>query len=162
MMNYRVGHGYDVHRFIEGNSIVLGGVTIPHTHALQAHSDGDVLIHALMDALLGAAALGDIGQHFPDSDSRYFNHSSVQLLIQVMALLKEKGLQPANIDCTIIAQSPKMAPHISQMRSVLAEAVELPLDHINIKATTTEQLGFTGRGEGIAVHAVTLLKPIHE
>ena len=153
----RIGHGYDVHRFGEGDFITLGGVEIAHTQGLVAHSDGDVLLHALCDALLGACALGDIGQHFPDTDPAYRGASSRDLLIHVMKLVAEQGWQVVNIDSTIIAQSPKMAPHIPAMRSNIAQDLGIDLGAVNVKATTTEKLGFCGRQEGIAVHAVVLL-----
>ncbi|MFK0571628.1 2-C-methyl-D-erythritol 2,4-cyclodiphosphate synthase [Endozoicomonas sp.] len=155
----RIGHGFDVHRFTdsEGDHIVLGGVKIPYSHGLIAHSDGDVLLHALCDALLGAAGLGDIGKHFPDTDERYAGIDSRKLLCHVIALLKEQGLAPVNVDSTIIAQSPKMAPHIDQMRQNISEDMGIDSALINVKATTTEKLGYTGRKEGIAVHAVVLL-----
>jgi 2-C-methyl-D-erythritol 2,4-cyclodiphosphate synthase len=153
----RIGHGYDVHRFGEGDFITLGGVEIAHTQGLVAHSDGDVLLHALCDALLGACALGDIGQHFPDTDPAYRGASSRDLLTHVMKLVAEQGWQVVNIDSTIIAQSPKMAPHIPAMRSNIAQDLGIDLGAVNVKATTTEKLGFCGRQEGIAVHAVVLL-----
>ena len=154
----RVGQGYDVHRFGEGDHIMLGGVRIPHHHGMIAHSDGDVLIHALCDALLGAAALGDIGQHFPDTDEQYAGADSRELLRQVNGLLQQGGYRLNNIDITVIAQAPKMAPHISNMRTVLADDLSLNVEQVNIKATTTERLGFEGREEGIAVHASVLVE----
>jgi len=154
----RVGQGYDVHRFGEGDHIVLGGVNIPHHQGLIAHSDGDVLIHALCDALLGAAALGDIGHHFPDTDEQYSGADSRELLRQVGQLLGNHDYRLNNIDATIVAQVPKMAPHIDSMKQVLAEVLEIDLSQINIKATTTEKLGFEGRQEGIAVHAIALIE----
>jgi 2-C-methyl-D-erythritol 2,4-cyclodiphosphate synthase len=153
----RIGHGYDVHRFTEGTFITLGGVQIPHTLGLLAHSDGDVLLHALSDALLGAAALGDIGKHFPDSDPTFKGADSRVLLRHVVELIHAKGWQVNNVDATIVAQAPKMAPHIDSMRGRIAEDLQVSLDQVNVKATTTEKLGFTGREEGIAVHAVALL-----
>ncbi len=153
----RIGHGFDVHCFTEGRSLILGGVNVPYDKGLAAHSDGDVVIHALCDALLGAAALGDIGQHFPDSDSEFKNIDSRVLLRRVVELLKYKGWRTGNADITIIAQAPKMAPHINTMRENLASDLDTNIDNLNVKATTTEKLGFTGRGEGIAVHAVVLL-----
>jgi 2-C-methyl-D-erythritol 2,4-cyclodiphosphate synthase len=153
----RIGHGYDVHRFGEGDFITLGGVRIAHRAGLLAHSDGDVLLHALSDALLGAAALGDIGKHFPDTDPRFKGADSRALLRHVVGLVKAKGWAVANVDATIVAQAPKMAPHIQAMRQCIAEDLQVSLDQVNVKATTTEQLGFTGREEGIAVHAVALL-----
>jgi 2-C-methyl-D-erythritol 2,4-cyclodiphosphate synthase len=156
-MNIRIGHGYDVHAFKEGDHIVLGGVTIPHNKAFAAHSDGDVLIHALCDALLGAVALGDIGQHFPDSDVQYKGIDSRVLLRHVMKLLSEEGWRVSNVDATIVAQRPKMAPHIEQMCLNLASDLQVNRDQVNVKATTTEHLGFAGREEGIAAYAVALL-----
>jgi 2-C-methyl-D-erythritol 2,4-cyclodiphosphate synthase len=153
----RGGHGFDVHAFGPGEFIVLGGARIPHTHGLIAHSDGDVLLHALCDALLGAAGLGDIGQHFPDSSAEFKGIDSRVLLRRVAALLREQGLTVGNADATIIAQAPKMAPHISTMRENIAADLAIAPDRINVKATTTERLGYIGRGEGIAVHAVALL-----
>ncbi len=153
----RIGHGYDVHAFGEGDALILGGVSIPHQHAFVAHSDGDVLIHALIDALLGAMALGDIGQHFPDTDATYKGSNSRDLLAVVVAMITNNGYQLGNADITIIAQSPKMAPHLEKMRLNLAADMGSDLSQINIKATTTEKLGFTGREEGIACHAVVLL-----
>lgn len=153
----RIGHGYDVHAFTEGDHIVLGGVRIPHTHTFAAHSDGDVLVHALCDALLGAAALGDIGRHFPDTNAEFENIDSRILLRRVVALLQEQGYTLGNADMTIIAQAPKLAPHIEAMRANLAVDLQAETDQINVKATTTEKLGFAGRKEGIAAHAVVLL-----
>lgn len=154
----RVGMGYDVHKLTEGRDLILGGVTIPWEKGLLGHSDADVLIHAVMDALLGAAALGDIGKHFPDTDSAYKGISSLKLLEHVMCLLKRNGFSVGNVDAVIIAQKPKMAPHIPQMRKNLAEAMGIPEGRVNVKATTEEGLGFTGRGEGIASQAVCLLE----
>lgn len=153
----RIGHGYDVHRFGDGTFITLGGVQIPHKFGLIAHSDGDVLLHALSDALLGAAALGDIGKHFPDTDPTFKGADSRALLRHVVSLIKAKGWQVGNVDATIVAQAPKMAPHIETMRAAIAADLEVSLDQVNVKATTEEKLGFTGREEGIAVHAVALL-----
>jgi 2-C-methyl-D-erythritol 2,4-cyclodiphosphate synthase len=153
----RIGHGYDVHAFTEGDHIVLGGITIPHTQAFKAHSDGDVLIHAICDALLGACALGDIGRHFPDTASEYKNIDSRILLRHVFNLVQQQGYRLGNLDGTIIAQSPKMAPHIEAMRVVLASDLNCTVEQINVKATTTEKLGFEGRKEGISCHAVVLL-----
>lgn len=155
----RIGHGYDVHRFTEGDFITLGGVRIPHRFGLLAHSDGDVVLHALSDALLGAAALGDIGRHFPDTDPAFKGADSRALLRHVLGLVQAKGWRVGNVDATIIAQAPKMAPHIETMRGNIAEDLQVELDAVNVKATTTEKLGFTGREEGIAVHAVALLLP---
>ena len=159
-MDFRIGHGFDVHRFKAGDHLVLGGVRIPFGHAFDAHSDGDVLLHAICDALLGAAGLGDIGHHFPDSDPKYKGIDSRQLLRHVMGLLHERDFTIGNVDATIVAQAPKMAPHIEQMKNNIAEDLQTPIANINLKATTTEQLGYTGRGEGIAVHAVALLKTL--
>lgn len=156
----RIGHGYDVHRFAEGDFVTLGGVRIPHRFGLLAHSDGDVLLHALCDALLGAAALGDIGRHFPDTDPQFKGADSRVLLRHVVALVREKGWRVGNADATIVAQAPKMAPHIEQMRLLIAEDLQVSVEQVNVKATTTEKLGFTGREEGIAVHAVALLLPL--
>jgi 2-C-methyl-D-erythritol 2,4-cyclodiphosphate synthase len=153
----RIGQGYDVHRLVEKRKLIIGGVNIPHSQGLEAHSDGDVLIHALCDALLGAAGLGDIGRHFPDTDARFKDADSRVLLRAVMEMLQKLDLQLANADCTIIAQAPKMAPHIEQMRTNLAQDCMVGVDNMNIKATTTEQLGFTGRKEGIAAQAIVLL-----
>ncbi|MBD1550499.1 2-C-methyl-D-erythritol 2,4-cyclodiphosphate synthase [Pseudomonas typographi] len=155
----RIGHGYDVHRFCDGDFITLGGVRVAHTQGLLAHSDGDVLLHALSDALLGAAALGDIGRHFPDTDPRFKGADSRMLLRHVLGLVGEKGWKVGNVDATIVAQAPKMAPHIEAMRQVIAADLHVALDQVNVKATTTEKLGFTGREEGIAAHAVALLQP---
>ncbi|MCK4676203.1 MAG: 2-C-methyl-D-erythritol 2,4-cyclodiphosphate synthase [Gammaproteobacteria bacterium] len=154
---YRIGHGYDVHRFGEGDAIVLGGVKIPHHSGFIAHSDGDVLIHALCDALLGGIAAGDIGQHFPDTDDKYKNIDSSVLLGHTDQLLKNAQYAIVNIDLTIVAQSPKMAPHLQAMIQNLAAVLNITQTQINIKATTTETLGFAGREEGIAVHAVAML-----
>lgn len=154
----RIGHGYDVHAFEPGEHIILGGVRIPHHSQFKAHSDGDVLLHAVCDALLGALALGDIGGHFPDSDDAYKGADSRQLLIRVYQLVMEQGYRLGNLDTTIIAQSPKMASHILGMRQHLSEDLQAELAQINVKATTTEGLGFTGRQEGIAVHAVCILQ----
>lgn len=153
----RIGHGYDVHAFTAGGHLVLGGVKIPHTHAFKAHSDGDVLLHAVCDALLGALALGDIGQHFPDTAAEYANIDSRILLRHVYGLVKGKGYAIINLDSTIIAQTPKMAPHILAMRENIAADLGCGAGQINVKATTTEKLGFAGRCEGIAAHAVVLL-----
>jgi len=154
---FRIGHGYDVHRFGEGDFIVLGGVKIPHHSGFIAHSDGDVLIHALCDALLGAIAAGDIGQHFPDTDDEYKNIDSTVLLKKTNQLLLNATYAIANIDLTIIAQTPKMSPYIQAMLQKLADVLSIEKTQINIKATTTESLGFAGREEGIAVHAVAML-----
>jgi 2-C-methyl-D-erythritol 2,4-cyclodiphosphate synthase len=156
----RVGQGYDVHRFGEGDHIILGGVRIPHQQGLVAHSDGDVLIHAICDALLGAAAMGDIGHHFPDNMSEYADADSRELLREVISLLAQAGFEVSNVDATIVAQSPRMGPHIDQMRQLIADDVRVAISQINIKATTTERLGFTGREEGIAVHAIALVEQV--
>lgn len=153
----RIGHGYDVHRFQAGDFIVLGGVRIAHHKAFIAHSDGDVLLHALTDALLGAAGLGDIGQHFPDTDPAYQGADSRQLLRQVVALLEEAGWRVGNVDSTVLAQAPKLAPHIAAMRENIAADLKVSGEQVNVKATTTEGLGFVGREEGIAAHAVAVL-----
>ncbi|WP_434770955.1 2-C-methyl-D-erythritol 2,4-cyclodiphosphate synthase [Pseudomonas entomophila] len=155
----RIGHGYDVHRFTDGAFITLGGLQIAHTRGLLAHSDGDVLLHALSDALLGAAALGDIGRHFPDTDPQFKGADSRVLLRHVVSIVRAKGWRVGNVDATIVAQAPKMAPHIERMRTLIAEDLDVQIDQVNVKATTTEKLGFTGREEGIAVHAVALLLP---
>ncbi|MFT5693291.1 MAG: 2-C-methyl-D-erythritol 2,4-cyclodiphosphate synthase [Oceanicoccus sp.] len=154
----RIGHGYDVHRFGQGDHLILGGVTIPYECGLIAHSDGDVLIHALCDALLGACGLGDIGQHFPDTDDQYSNVNSRKLLQFVYELVKKQGFCLGNADITLIAQAPKMASYKPLMQANLAEDLAVDIGAINIKATTTEQLGFTGRKEGIACHAIVLLE----
>jgi 2-C-methyl-D-erythritol 2,4-cyclodiphosphate synthase len=153
----RIGHGYDVHAFTEGDHIILGGVRIAHSHAFAAHSDGDVLIHALCDALLGALALGDIGGHFPDTSAEFENIDSRVLLRHVLQLVQQQGYRLGNADMTIIAQAPKLAPHIEAMRGNLADDLQADIDRVNVKATTTEMLGFAGRREGIAAHAVVLL-----
>ena len=156
---FRIGMGYDVHRLLEDRKLIIGGVDIPYSKGLLGHSDADVLLHAIKDALLGAAALGDIGKHFPDSDERYKGVSSLKLLREVSIKLLEKGYSVNNIDCTIVAQAPKMAPHIELMRRNIANTLDVELESINIKATTTEGLGFTGTGEGIAAYAVaTIIK----
>ena len=157
MKAIRIGQGYDVHDFCVGDHIVLGGVTIPHNKAFKAHSDGDVLLHALCDALLGALALGDIGQHFPDTSDEFENINSRILLQHVYQLIIDKGWQIGNIDSTIIAQMPKLAPHIPQMCLNVSEDLGIEQNQVSVKATTTEKLGFTGRKEGIAVHVIVLL-----
>jgi len=154
----RIGQGFDVHRLIAGRKLVVGGVEIAHDKGLLGHSDADVLLHAICDALLGAAALGDIGRHFPDSDARYKGIDSRELLRHVAALLKERKLFVSNVDATIIAQAPRMAPHIPRMVANIAADLGIGADRVNVKATTTEELGFTGRGEGIAAQAVCLLE----
>jgi len=158
MTNLRIGHGYDVHRLTTGRKLILGGVQIPHEYGLDGHSDADVLIHAIMDALLGAAALGDIGKHFPDSDPAYKGISSVTLLRLVGALLCDEGYSIVNIDATVLAQAPKLAPHIEAMRRCIAKALELDVMRVSVKATTEEGLGFTGERKGIAAHAVALIE----
>ncbi len=154
----RIGHGYDVHRLAEGRKLILGGVEIPWEKGLLGHSDADVLAHAVMDALLGAAALGDIGLHFPDTDARWKDADSVELLRCTVALLKERSFRIGNIDATVLAQAPRLRPHIEEMRERLAAACGLPAERVSVKATTEEGLGFTGNGEGIAAHAVCLLE----
>ena len=158
MTKLRVGHGYDVHRLVEGRALILGGVTVPFDRGLLGHSDADVLTHAVMDALLGAAALGDIGKLFPDSDAAYAGADSIALLERVTALLREHGWQAGNVDATVVAQTPKLAPYIPDMRRRLAEAMGLDVDCVSVKATTEERLGFTGSGEGMAAHAVALIE----
>ena len=153
----RVGLGYDVHKLVEGRELIMGGVEIPHTHGLLGHSDADVLVHAIMDSMLGALALGDIGKHFPDNDEKYKGADSIKLLEFVNNLIEEKGYTIGNIDSTIIAQSPKMAPHIETMRNNIARATNTDVSHINVKATTEEGLGFTGAKEGIAAQSICLL-----
>ena len=159
----RIGHGYDVHRLTENRRLILGGVEIPYEKGLLGHSDADVLTHALMDALLGAAALGDIGKLFPDNDPAYAGADSIELLRRVFARLREAGYRVGNVDCTVIAQAPKLAPYIPAMREKLAEAMEADVSRVSVKASTEERLGFTGSGEGIAAHAVCLLtgEPAH-
>lgn len=156
----RVGMGYDVHKLVEGRKLILGGVEIPYEKGLLGHSDADVLVHAIMDALLGAAALGDIGKHFPDTDPAYKGADSLELLSHVAKLLDENNMLVGNIDATIIAQKPKMAPHIEQMRKNIAERLSVDITQINIKATTEEGLGFTGTGEGISSQAICLLETV--
>lgn len=153
----RIGHGYDVHKLVEGRKLILAGVEIPYEKGLLGHSDADVLTHALMDALLGACALGDIGHLFPDSDPAYKGADSLKLLDEVVQLLRKKHFCPGNVDVTIIAQAPKLAPYVPQMRENLAMRLGISLDRVSVKATTEEHLGFTGRGEGIAAHAVCLV-----
>ena len=156
----RIGMGYDVHKLVEGRDLILGGVSIPYEKGLLGHSDADVLLHAIMDALLGAAALGDIGKHFPDTDPKYKGASSIRLLEHVGKLIDEKMYVIGNIDATIIAQRPKMAPHIERMRKNVADALHIDVDQINIKATTEEGLGFTGSGKGISSQAIACLETI--
>ena len=155
----RIGHGFDVHQLVEGRRLVLGGVEIAHAKGLLGHSDADVLLHAICDAILGAAALGDIGRHFPESNPRYQGIDSRELLRHVVALVRDRGLSVGNVDATIIAEAPRMAPHIPAMVRCIAEDLGIDGDRVNVKATTTEKLGFTGRGEGIAAEAVCLLCP---
>ena len=156
-MNFRIGHGYDVHRLVEGRRLILGGVDVPYGLGLLGHSDADVLVHAVMDALLGAAALGDIGRLFPDTDERYSGADSLKLLAGVMERLRAGGYSVSNIDATIIAQRPKLAPYIDEMRRNIALAAGLEIGQVSVKATTEEKLGFTGEGLGIAAHAAALL-----
>lgn len=156
----RVGMGYDVHKLVENRDLIIGGVKIPYEKGLLGHSDADVLLHAIMDALLGAAALGDIGKHFPDTDPKYKGADSLALLVEVGKMLKEKKYSVANIDATIIAQAPKMRPHIDNMRQNIAGALGIDIDLVNVKATTEEGLGFTGTGEGISSQAICLLECI--
>ncbi len=157
-MEFRVGHGYDVHRLVEGRELIIGGVSIPHTLGLLGHSDADVLLHAIMDSILGALSLGDIGKHFPDSDARYLGISSVLLLSHVYEMMNQKNAKIVNIDCTVIAQKPKLAPYIEQMRATIAKTLSCEIERINVKATTEEGLGFSGREEGISAHAVCALE----
>ena len=161
MTKLRVGHGYDVHRLVEGRALILGGVTVPFDRGLLGHSDADVLTHAVMDALLGAAALGDIGKLFPDSDAAYAGADSIALLERVTALLREHGWQVGNVASTVVAQAPRLAPYIPEMRRRLAEAMGLDVDCVSVKATTEERLGFTGSGEGMAAHAVALIERLN-
>ena len=157
MVNIRIGNGFDVHRLVEGRDLWICGVKIPYVKGLLGHSDADVALHALSDALLGAAALGDIGKHFPDTDPKWKGADSRMLLREIVAILAREGFAPSNVDVTIIAQAPKMLPHIPQMRANVAADLSLPLDRVSIKATTTEKLGFTGRAEGIAAQASALI-----
>lgn len=154
----RIGHGYDVHRLVEGRKCIIGGVDIPHETGLDGHSDADVLVHAVMDALLGALALGDIGKHFPDSDPRYKGADSMALLRHVAALIAKEGYRLGNLDATVLAQAPKLAPHIMQMRENIAAALGCEVSRVSVKATTEEKLGFTGAKQGIAAHCVCLLE----
>lgn len=154
----RIGHGYDVHRLTENRKLILGGVCIPYEKGLLGHSDADVLVHAVMDALLGAAALGDIGKHFPDTDEKYKNADSIELLRHVVSLLEDKSYKISNIDATIIAQAPKLKPYISQMVKNIANACGISEEQVNVKATTEEKLGFTGEGLGISAHSVCLIE----
>lgn len=161
MTDLRVGYGYDVHRLTENRALVLGGVTVPFERGLLGHSDADVLTHAVMDALLGAAALGDIGQLFPDSDARYAGADSIALLRRVTEVLRENGFVPVNTDVTVVAQAPKLAPYVPEMRRRLAQAMGVDVSRVSVKATTEEHLGFTGRGEGMAAHAVALVERVN-
>jgi len=154
----RIGHGYDVHRLVTGRDLIIGGVKIEYEYGLLGHSDADVLLHAIADSLLGAAALGDIGKHFPDNDPAYEGADSLLLLGRVAELLKERGYRTVNVDSTVIAQRPKLAPFIERMRENIASALDIPVDCVSVKATTEEKLGFTGSGEGIAAHAVCLIE----
>ena len=156
----RIGNGYDVHSFTDGDFITLGGEKIPHNKAIAAHSDGDVLTHALCDALLGALALGDIGHHFPDNDDKFKSIDSRILLKHILSIINKKGYQLCNCDCTVVTQAPKLAPYIIDMRTNLAEVLNADIDQVSVKATTTEKLGFTGRSEGISAYAVVLLETI--
>ncbi len=160
-MNFRIGYGYDVHRLAEGETLWLGGVLVPHSKGTVAHSDGDVLIHALCDAMLGAAKLGDIGRHFPDTSSEYKNIDSKILLVKTSELIAAKNYQIGNLDVTVAAQKPKLKPFIPEMEETIARLLKIDLDVVSIKATTTEELGFEGREEGISVHAVVLLEKIN-
>lgn len=154
----RIGHGYDVHRLVEGRKLILGGVEIPYERGLLGHSDADVLTHAVMDALLGACALGDIGHLFPDSDPAYAGADSLRLLDEVMSRLHAQGFRVGNVDATVLAQAPKLAPHLPAIRRNLADRLQVPLSRVSVKATTEEGLGFTGAGEGMAAHAVCLVE----
>jgi len=154
----RIGHGFDAHRFGEGDSVTIGGVAIPHTQGLIAHSDGDVLIHAICDAILGAMALGDIGKHFPDNDPAFKNIDSSELLKSVMQSASDKGYKVGNLDCTVIAQAPRLGAHIPAMQTKLSGLLNVESGAVNVKATTTEKMGYTGRGEGISAHAVVLMQ----
>jgi len=155
---YRIGNGYDVHRLVEGRKLILGGVNIPHSLGLDGHSDADVLCHALCDSLLGASGAGDLGKHFPDTDDQWKGVSSLVLLEETAKIIAKRGYQITNIDTTIVAQQPKLAPHIQAMTRNIAECLKIHFDQVNIKATTTENLGFTGREEGISAYAVVLLQ----
>lgn len=157
---FRIGHGYDVHRLVEGRKLILGGVDIPYEKGLLGHSDADVLVHAIMDALLGALALGDIGKHFPDTDEEYSNADSLKLLSKVCKLIQDNGYTIGNIDSTILCQKPKLAPHIASMRENIAKVCNVSVECISVKATTEERLGFTGQGLGISAHAVCLLSKL--
>jgi 2-C-methyl-D-erythritol 2,4-cyclodiphosphate synthase len=154
----RVGHGYDVHAFVEGRPLMLGGVQVPHTHGLLGHSDADVLLHAICDALLGAAAMGDIGRHFPDTDPAYKGISSIILFERTVDMIRQQGFEIENIDSTLVLQKPKLAPHLPRMIDEISRAASLPTSRVNVKATTTERLGFAGREEGVAAYAVVLIR----
>ena len=154
----RIGHGYDVHKLVEGRKLIIGGVEIPHSVGLLGHSDADVLLHAISDSLLGAAALGDIGKHFPDTDPEFKGADSLVLLTKVNELLEREGYKVVNVDATVIAQAPKLAPYITEMRENIAKALKTDVDFISVKATTEEKLGFTGRKEGISAHSVCLIE----
>ena len=156
----RIGHGYDVHRLVLGRACIIGGVNIPYERGLLGHSDADVLTHAIMDSMLGALALGDIGKHFPDNDPKYAGADSIFLLSEVSRLISDKGYTVGNIDATVIAQAPKLAPYIYEMREIIAKTLNTDIDNISVKATTEEHLGFTGEGLGISAHAVCLLKKV--
>lgn len=158
----RIGHGFDVHRLVPDRPLVLGGVTVPYEYGLLGHSDADVLLHAVSDAILGALALGDIGRHFPDTDPAYKGIDSMLLLEHVVGLARSRGYQVGNLDTTIVAQKPKLAHYVAEMTSNLAKACQIPTGRVNVKATTTEQLGFTGRSEGISAHAVVLMAELEQ
>lgn len=157
----RIGHGYDVHRLVENRKLIIGGIEIPHTSGLDGHSDADVLVHAIMDAMLGAAALGDIGKHFPDNDPEYKNADSIKLLDRVNKIINENGYKVGNIDSTILAQEPKLAPYILSMREKISQTLKIDISDVSVKATTEEKLGFTGNKLGIAAHAVCILTKIN-
>lgn len=161
-MNIRIGHGYDVHRLCENRKLILGGVEIPYEKGLMGHSDADVLVHAVMDSLLGALALGDIGKHFPDTDPKYSGADSIELLKHVYNLIKENGYSLGNIDATILAQKPKLAPYINNMRENIAKAMGCDISQVSVKATTEEKLGFTGEGLGISAHCIALVQRIND
>lgn len=158
MINFRIGHGYDVHKLTQGRRLVLGGVTIPHELGLLGHSDADVLVHAIMDSIIGAMGLGDIGRHFPDTDEKYRGADSLHLLSAVRVMMVSRGYSVVNIDATIIAQKPRISPYVERMRDNVARVLGCDIDRVNIKATTEEHLGFTGREEGISAHAVALIE----
>ena len=156
----RIGHGYDVHAFTDGDHVMLGGVRIPHSRGVKAHSDGDVVLHAVCDALLGAAALGDIGRHFPDTDAKWKDADSRLLLGETVKIVAGRKLKPSQVDVTVIAEAPKLAPHVMAMRVVISKGLGIPLELVNVKATTNEGLGHIGRGEGLAAHAVVLIDDV--